>query len=152
MTSVILEDANAQSRIIFSCTDHSGDRGFIASVHYGGSIYSTTKPIGTSLFNIVSASVGDVWPLVYHTKTSSPWGLSSANIPDDAYWVWNEYGDNTVIFEFAFCYPQNDCNYGYMDATNGHSFYWGCGSECDGGKYLTDVECKCACIPNYSCT
>ena len=49
------------------------------------------------------------------------------------------------------CYPQNVCDYGYMDQTNGNSNNWSCGSACEGGQYRTDDGCNCACIPASTC-
>ena len=28
---------------------------------------------------------------------------------------------------------------------------WGCGKDCVGGKFLTDVGCNCSCIPANQC-
>eukprot|EP01084_Bolivina_argentea_P315644 546891_1 len=50
------------------------------------------------------------------------------------------------------CYPNNICNSGYMDKTNGNSYYWYCGLNCPGGTYRTDIYCNCACIPNGYCS
>eukprot|EP01083_Nonionella_stella_P300456 1025840_1 len=49
------------------------------------------------------------------------------------------------------CYPQNTCNYGYMDKTNGNMRHWECGASCPGLAYYTDGVCGCACIPEESC-
>eukprot|EP01083_Nonionella_stella_P143581 446558_1 len=51
------------------------------------------------------------------------------------------------------CYgdPDNVCNPGYYDKTNGNSANWACGSGCVGGKYRTDTGCGCACRPLCEC-
>jgi len=50
-----------------------------------------------------------------------------------------------------WCYPQNKCDDGYMDSTNGDYQYWSCGSGCVGGAYYTDVSCNCACVAQSEC-
>jgi hypothetical protein len=40
---------------------------------------------------------------------------------------------------------QGPCNPGYVDVTHGRSRWRLCGRKCQGGKYLTDYMCKCAC-------
>ena len=45
------------------------------------------------------------------------------------------------------CFPQGECNDGYMDKTNGNTNNWACGGACVGGQYLTDNSCACACVP-----
>ena len=37
------------------------------------------------------------------------------------------------------------CDAGYYDATDCDAYNWGCGSDCEGGAYWTDVGCGCAC-------
>ena len=40
------------------------------------------------------------------------------------------------------------CDAGYYDATDCDAYNWGCGSDCEGGAYWTDVGCGCACAPS----
>ena len=49
------------------------------------------------------------------------------------------------------CYTIGPCENGYMDMTDGDYLNNECGSECEGGKYFTDSNCKCACIPAGPC-
>jgi len=49
-------------------------------------------------------------------------------------------------------FPDNirtTCKAGYVDKTGGKARNWGCfnGYQCEGGKYLTDFYCRCACVP-----
>ena len=47
---------------------------------------------------------------------------------------------------FGYCFPQGPCDDGYVDSTNGNWNYWGCGSNCEGGRYYTNIGCACACV------
>merc|ERR1719228_3087268 len=68
---------------------------------YNGQQYSTTNPLSNGHWKLVSASDGDT-ALVYHEKTYSRWGISTADIASDAFWVWNQGTHNTLVFEFDF--------------------------------------------------
>ena len=57
------------------------------------------------------------------------------------------------------CYPNNivgqlgrKCKDGYKPIIRNKDIReWKCGENCKGGKYLTDSECKCVCIPEEEC-
>jgi hypothetical protein len=42
---------------------------------------------------------------------------------------------------------QGRCDAGYVDKTKGNTQFWSCGKDCEGGKYLTNSYCNCACLP-----
>lgn len=97
-----LTDVSADTKIRVSVTDEGVVGGFIATVSFDGKQYSTTNPLRDGHWRLVSASDGDTSSLVYHEKTSSPWSISTADIANDAVWVWNEGIYNTMVFEFDF--------------------------------------------------
>jgi len=96
-----LTRVSADTKIRVSVSDGGVIGGFIATILYNGQQYSTSNPLGNSHWKLVSASDGDT-SLVYHEKTASPWGISTADIASDAFWVWNQGTYNTLVFEFDF--------------------------------------------------
>merc|ERR1719474_265029 len=96
-----LTGVSANTKIRVSVSDVGVIGGFIATVLFDGEQYSTTNPLQDGHWKLVSASDGDT-SLIYKEKTSSPWGISTAEIASDAFWVWNQGIYNTLVFEFDF--------------------------------------------------
>ena len=85
-----------------SCLGTGSNEGFIATMQYGLRNYSTTNPLNDSFWRLINSTDGVTSPLVYSSKTASPWRISTPEIASDAYWVWNRNTVNTMLFEFAF--------------------------------------------------
>ena len=96
-----LDGVSENTKIRVSVRDTGSIGGFIATVSYDGTSYSTTNPLSAEHWTLVSASDG-ITSLEYREKTSSPWGISTEAIASDAYWVWNGQVYNTLVFEFDF--------------------------------------------------
>ena len=85
------------------CEDIGGYGRFIATIHYNGQNYSTTNPLGESLWNLINSTDNVTSPLIYRNKTVAvPWGIDTAEISGDAMWIWNGNILNTMLFEFKF--------------------------------------------------
>ena len=85
-----------------SCRDAGSVGGFIATLQYNGQNYSTIEPLNESVWELINSTDNVTSPLVYSSKTATPWRISTAEIASDAKWVWNGNVDNTMLFEFAF--------------------------------------------------
>lgn len=83
----------------FECVDKGYIGGFIATVNYGGVMYSTVEPMSQSMFSIVE---GDTTTLKYHEKTAGPWKRHTEGIASNAKWIWNGQTNNAMTFEFSF--------------------------------------------------
>ena len=96
--SYALVAVSENTKIRVNVLDHGVIGGFIATVSYDGTTYSTTNPLGSGYWKLVSASDG-ITSLVYNRSRSS---VSTQAIAADAHWVWNGNIDNMLLFEFDF--------------------------------------------------
>ena len=89
------------TKLQFDCYDVGYIGGFIATVHYGGKMYSTKDPLSDGQYTITEGET-DPSNLRYLEKTGWPWYRQTAGIESTAQWVWNWKTFNTLIFEFTF--------------------------------------------------
>lgn len=95
-----VDDVTSETVILHDCTDSFFGGGFIATVDYSGTTYSTTNPLSSGYWE--SLSVGES-SLSYTGKTSGDRSdLVADNIASDAYWVWDGNWFNTLSFQFQF--------------------------------------------------
>ena len=84
------------------CADVGYIGAFIATVTIDGNDYYTDQPISNSNWQVVSSTDGVISPLVYNVKGASPWTITTADINNNANWVWNRNTWNTMKFRFDF--------------------------------------------------
>merc|ERR550539_349690 len=92
-----------------TCYDTGVVGGFISTVEYGQTEFSTANPIADGNWALISDSKGILSPLVYVTKNDPTggdhrWAANAdfENIAADAVWIWNDQLYNTMVFEFDF--------------------------------------------------
>jgi len=100
--SYSLSEITINTMIKVKVVDEGVVGAFIGTVLYDGQQYSTSSPLSAGHWELIGSSDGVTSPLVYSTKTSSPWSISTDAIASDAYWVWNKNVDNTMYFHFSF--------------------------------------------------
>lgn len=97
-----ITNVNESTVLRFSCRGSTTEKGFIASVNYQNTIYSTTNPLEDGIWRVVYSSDNIVSPLVYNSSLPN---LSNypEGIANDAYLVWNNQNTmNTMVFQFDF--------------------------------------------------
>jgi len=109
------------TKLQFVCKDVGGIGGFIASIHYGGNVYSTMDPIANTNFVITE---GNTHNLKYLPKTSGPWNIRTEGIADNAQWLWpNGETYNTLKIEFSFDLPETPEQCYFLEGNAG--IIWG---------------------------
>eukprot|EP01084_Bolivina_argentea_P310785 537833_1 len=109
-----VEDISSTTKLEFVCDSTGGYGAFIATVNFGGTLYSTKNPIASTNFNVIQGSSGSY---CYGSKTWHPWWGTSNQyvypyIASDANTIWFSCGyapqgmgwnvPGTMKFEFDF--------------------------------------------------
>eukprot|EP01083_Nonionella_stella_P305849 1068611_1 len=111
--------------------------GFVATVSVNRHQYSTSNPLSAGHFQFVSSTPSTVSTFSYASKTSAPWGITTASIASDAFWIWDATPDasrttKSMTFDFhvsADMLPaQKDAWIGYQTKPTIAEF----GAWCDG--------------------
>ena len=123
-----IKNVTPTTQLEIVCNDKGGSGGFIATVHYNGISYPTTKPIETGNWRFISSS-DNVNNLKYTPKSKySPDGVTVANdIDNSAFWIWNGESKNSITFRFDFetIYQDNEDS----EESQGGQI---CNNECSG--------------------
>eukprot|EP01083_Nonionella_stella_P305847 1068608_1 len=135
-------EATADTVLRFMCENNivSSAGGFIATVSVDDHQYSTSNPsnpLDAGYFEFVSSTPSTVSTFSYASKTSAPWGITTASIASDAFWIWDATPDasrttKSMTFDFhvsADMLPaQKDAWIGYQTKPTIAEF----GAWCDG--------------------
>ena len=120
VTEFAIENPTKDTIIQFEIKNSGGGPGgLISTISYGGKKSVTTNPIDSGIFEVVSASNGNIYDLEYSPRASSTWNIDTRTRKiADAYWIWNSDSstDATMLFQFNFSK--------ILDADYGNFEFW----------------------------